>query len=152
MFSGVIYIIIVSEFTMYLSSNLIDRGYETPDEQILKKTIPLPGAPLRPTQDPMVVRDRGFDLNGSPTNVIPLKSDKPPGAPIKRTRKSNRSSGVFVAVCQRRRPSMFLPSVFHPSGFLTDFGSHASPLKTAKLYDEKRPPPETPVKSRPSLF
>lgn len=139
---------------MYSSSNLIDRGYETPDDQILKETIPLPGAPLRPTQDPMVVWDRGFDLNGSPTNVIPLKSDKPPGAPMKRTRKSKskRSCGGSVAVCQRRSPSMFLPSVFHPSGFLTDFGSHASPLRTAMLDDKKRAPPLTPVKSRRSLF
>ena len=136
---------------MYPSSNLIDLGYETPDEQILKNTIPLPGAPLRPTQDLMVVRNRGFDLNGSPTNVIPLKSDKPPGAPMKRTRKSKRSSGGSVAVCQRRRPSMFLPSVFHPSGFLTDFATHASPLKTATLDDKTRKSPLTPVKSRRSL-
>ena len=132
---------------MPLSSNLIDPGYETPDEQILKNTIPLPGAPLRPTQDPMVVWDRGFDLNGSPTNVIPLKSDKPPGAPMKCTRKSMcLSGGSVVAVCQRRRPSMFLPSVF-----LTDFGSHVSPLKTAKLDDKTRKSPLTPVKSRRSL-
>lgn len=135
---------------MPLSSKLVDPGYETPDEKILKDAIPLPGAPLRPTQDPMVVWDRGFDLNGSPTNVISLKSDKPPGAPMKRTRKSksNRSSGrSVVAVCQQRSPSMFLPSVF-----LTDFGSHASPLKTAKLDDKTRESPLTPVKLRRSLF
>jgi hypothetical protein len=124
----------------------INDGYETPDDQVLRETILPPGAPLRPTQDPVGAWDL-FDPNGSPTKVTPMRSKDLPGAPIIRKSKSKRPRGGSVAVCPRKNPSMF-----HPSVFLTDFGSHASPLRTAKLDDKKRPCPPPPVKERPSRF
>jgi hypothetical protein len=127
-----------------------------PKEQIHGTPEHPPGAPLRlrPTQGrDLVVELNLFDLNGSPTKVKPLKSKDLSGAPMKQKPKSKRPCSGSVAVCQRRQISTeFHPSAFLLLEFLTDFGSHASPLQTAKLNDKKRARPRTPVKQRRSLF
>jgi hypothetical protein len=121
----------------------IEPGYETPDELVSRGTPKRPpGAPLRPTRDPMVMVEWNlFDPYGSPTKVFPLKSKDQSGAPM-------RLRGASVAVCPQRNPSMFHLSEVHPS----DFGSYASPLRTRELDDKTQVCPPRPVKERPSRF